>query len=68
MKVVTMRHFTRFVKDLDAPVEVTIQEKGTGQVRTLGTWTPHAVKGNVDPADLIIKENPVRPAPKPTKR
>lgn len=39
-KVVSQRYFQSHLKEIEEPVEVTIQIKGTGQINTIGYYFP----------------------------
>ncbi len=39
-KAVTQRYFVTHLKEINEPVEVTVQQKGSGSIRTLGYFFP----------------------------
>ncbi len=41
VKVVTQRYFQTHLKEIDEPVEVTLQVKGTGHIASLGYFFPN---------------------------
>ncbi len=45
VRVVTQRYFQTHLKELNEPVEVTLQVKGTGHIATLGFFFPNIEAG-----------------------
>lgn len=59
LKAVTQRHFQTHLKEIDHPVEVTLQQKGTGTITTIGYFFPKSatisVERTTDGTAYIIK-------------
>lgn len=40
LKVISLRRFSALVKELTEPTEVTLRNRTTGEIQTLGVWFP----------------------------